>query len=558
MFSIGQKVRVRRGLKLNELYGGLLFTSEMLKHRNKIVTITKIENNKYKILEDEGLNYWTKEMLNNIRISSKEKSELKDGDIVMATVYIDGKKDRLAFYRKGYLEFFEYMGGHNGDGKGTNGYCWYLSSDEYKKIDLEKVNVYDVSKISDITEQKFYIFGKNKIETLFNVAKNTISNFSELKEELKNDNECELVYTIIDEENWLLLRKKGKYFLCRESATKMSDVESNTELTKQLMKSIDDLGKKIEERNPFQEAMTQAIIDKGKELATEDLKKELKQELNDFIEKTYGVLPKKMIIEREETKRDVTGLFHKDFEKICKIVDSNVPLMLVGGAGAGKNHTLEQVAEALGLTFYTTNAVNQDYKLTGFIDANGKYHETEFYKAFTNGGMFFLDEIDASCPEALIILNGAIANKYFDFPVGRVQAHKDFRVVCAGNTYGTGADMVYVGRNVLDGATLDRFVVLNFDYDEDVEKALAYDKDLFTFIRDLRKAVNDSGLRYIVSMRALINSTKLLEIGIDKETILKTTIIKNMQVDDINTIVKKIKHNNDWLNSLKRMSDIDD
>ena len=324
------------------------------------------------------------------------------------------------------------------------------------------------------------------------------------------------------------------------------------------MKSINDLGKKIEERSPFQEAMTQAIIEKGKELATEDLKKELKQELNDFIEKTYGVLPKKMIIEREETKRDVTGLFHKDFEKICKIVDSNVPLMLVGGAGAGKNHTLEQVAEALGLTFYTTNAVNQDYKLTGFIDANGKYHETEFYKAFTNGGMFFLDEIDASCPEALIILNGAIANKYFDFPVGRVQAHKDFRVVCAGNTYGTGADMVYVGRNVLDGATLDRFVVLNFDYDEDVEKALAYDKDLFTFIRDLRKAVNDSGLRYIVSMRALINSTKLLEIGIDKETILKTTIVKNMQVDDINTIVKKIKHNNDWLNSLRRMSDIDD
>lgn len=558
MFSIGQKVRVRRGLKLNELYGGLLFTSEMLKHKNKIVTITKIENDKYKILEDDGVHYWAKEMLNNIRNSSKEKSELKDGDIVKTTVYIDGKKDRLAFYRKGYLEFFEYMGGHNGDGKGTSGYCWYLSSDEYKKIDLEKVNVYDVSKISDITEQKFYIFGKNKIETLFNVAKNTISNFSELKEELKNDNECELVYTIIDEENWLLLRKKGKYFLCRESATKMSDVESNTELTKQLMKSIDDLGKKIEERSPFQDAMTQAIIEKGKELATEDLKKELKQELNDFIEKTYGVLPKKMIIEREETKRDVTGLFHKDFEKICKIVDSNVPLMLVGGAGAGKNHTLEQVAEALGLTFYTTNAVNQDYKLTGFIDANGKYHETEFYKAFTNGGMFFLDEIDASCPEALIILNGAIANKYFDFPTGRFQAHKDFRVVCAGNTYGTGADMVYVGRNVLDGATLDRFVVLNFDYDEDVEKALAYDKDLFTFIRDLRKAVNDSGLRYIVSMRALINSTKLLEIGIDKETILKTTIIKNMQVDDINTIVKKIKHNNDWLNSLRRMSDIDD
>lgn len=556
MFSIGQKVRVRRGLKLNELYGGLLFTSEMLKHRNKIVTITKIENDKYKILEDEGLNYWAKEMLNNIRISSKEKSELKYGDIVR--VLSEPYKDKRAFYRKGYLEFFEYMGGHNGTGNGTNGYCWYLSKEEYEKVELQKVNVYDTTKIFSI-EASANLFERNKLMSIYNTGNGTITSLSSFMEELKENNECELVCEILEENSdKMVLRKNDKYFICLPEGIVEPSVDNNSELTKQLMKSINDLGKKIEERSPFQEAMTQAIIEKGKELATEDLKKELKQELNDFIEKTYGVLPKKMIIEREETKRDVTGLFHKDFEKICKIVDSNVPLMLVGGAGAGKNHTLEQVAEALGLTFYTTNAVNQDYKLTGFIDANGKYHETEFYKAFTNGGMFFLDEIDASCPEALIILNGAIANKYFDFPVGRVQAHKDFRVVCAGNTYGTGADMVYVGRNVLDGATLDRFVVLNFDYDEDVEKALAYDKDLFTFIRDLRKAVNDSGLRYIVSMRALINSTKLLEIGIDKETILKTTIIKNMQVDDINTIVKKIKHNNDWLNSLRRMSDIDD
>ena len=556
MFSIGQKVRVRRGLKLNELYGGVLFTSEMLKHRDKIVTITKIENDKYKILEDEGLNYWAKEMLNNIRISSKEKSELKDGDIVR--VLSEPYKDKRAFYRKGYLEFFEYMGGHNGNDKGTNGYCWYLSKEEYEKVELQKVNVYDTTKIYSI-EASANLFERNKLMPIYNAGNGTITSLSAFKEQLKENNECELVCEILEENSdKMVLRKNGKYFICLPEGTAEPSVDNNSELTKQLMKSINDLGKKIEERSPFQEAMTQAIIEKGKELATEDLKKELKQELNDFIEKTYGVLPKKMIIEREETKRDVSGLFHKDFEKICKIVDSNVPLMLVGGAGAGKNHTLEQVAEALGLTFYTTNAVNQDYKLTGFIDANGKYHETEFYKAFTNGGMFFLDEIDASCPEALIILNGAIANKYFDFPVGRVQAHKDFRVVCAGNTYGTGADMVYVGRNVLDGATLDRFVVLNFDYDEDVEKALAYDKDLFTFIRDLRKAVNDSGLRYIVSMRALINSTKLLEIGIDKETILKTTIIKNMQVDDINTIVKKIKHNNDWLNSLRRMSDIDD
>lgn len=338
--------------------------------------------------------------------------------------------------------------------------------------------------------------------------------------------------------------------------------EQNEEISKMLdkmndvIKNQDKILKEAKEESTFEKAMKEAIIEKGKEIATKDLEERIKNNLDEFIRKTYGILPKEVIIKQNKIERKMQGIFHKDFDKICNIVANDIPLMLVGGAGAGKNYTLEQVAKGLGLTFYSTNAINQEYKLTGFIDANGVYHETEFYKAFKDGGMFFLDEIDASSPEALIILNSAIANRYFDFPIGRIEANKDFRVVCAGNTYGTGADMIYVGRNVLDGATLDRFVVLNFDYDEQVERQLAYDEELYLFIKDLRDAINQSNLRYIVSMRALINSTKLLEIGIDKETILKTTIIKNMQKDDINTIINKLKTSSEWVRELRKMSDM--
>ena len=332
------------------------------------------------------------------------------------------------------------------------------------------------------------------------------------------------------------------------------DIEVPTQI-KDLTEEIKKLTKEISRKERMQDLLNEAIIEKGKEIAVEDLKNKLKEDLDKFIEEKYGILPKKIDITNGIVKKELTGIFHKEFENICKIVNANIPLMLVGSAGAGKNHTLEQVAEALCLEFYFSNAVNQEYKLTGFIDANGKYHETEFYKAFTKGGMFFLDEIDASCPECLVILNSAIANRYFDFPTGRVKAHENFRVVCAGNTYGTGADMVYVGRNVLDGATLDRFVVVQFDYDEQVERQLAYDEDLYLFIKNLRNAINEAHLRYIVSMRALINATKLLELGTDKMSILKTTIIKNMQIDDLNTIVNKINYSSEWTNELKRMCD---
>lgn len=332
--------------------------------------------------------------------------------------------------------------------------------------------------------------------------------------------------------------------------------EQETKLVKDLVKEVANLTKELKRKEKIQDTITTAVIDKAKDLAVEDLQEYAKENLDKFIRETYGILPKTIRLEKQDKHREIKGIFHKEFENICKIVNSDIPLMLVGSAGAGKNYTLEQVAKALDLDFYFSNAVNQEYKLTGFIDANGKYHETEFYKAFTKGGMFFLDEIDASCPECLVILNSAIANRYFDFPTGRVKANENFRVVCAGNTYGTGADMVYVGRNVLDGATLDRFVVLQFDYDENVERQLAYDEDLYCFIRDLRKAINDSGLRYIVSMRALINATKLLEIGVSKEQILKTTIIKNMQIDDLNTIINKLNNSyNGWLEELKRLCD---
>lgn len=316
------------------------------------------------------------------------------------------------------------------------------------------------------------------------------------------------------------------------------------------------LNKIVENSNKqtmYEDAIKDSILKKVKEMPMQDLVDEAIKKLDEYIKNEYGVLPKKIEVVNSQNVKQLQGLFHNKFEEILNIVQKNVPLMLTGPAGAGKNHTLEQVAQALELDFYFSNAITQEYKLTGFIDANGVYQETQFYKAFKNGGLFFLDEIDASCPESLITLNSAIANGYFDFPNGRVDANDNFRVVCAGNTFGTGADMIYVGRNALDGATLDRFATIEFDYDENIERQLAFDDELFNFIKELRNAIKVSSLRYIVSMRATINATKLLEIGMDKKSILKSVILKNMSIDDLNTIVKKIRDNSSWKKELERL-----
>lgn len=227
---------------------------------------------------------------------------------------------------------------------------------------------------------------------------------------------------------------------------------------------------------------------------------------------------------------------HEKFDQIKTCIECDIPVYLVGEAGTGKNFTLEQIAQEMGLEFYFTNSVQQEYKLTGFIDAGGNFHETEFYKAFTKGGLFFLDEIDASIPEVLVLLNAAIANRYFEFPNGRVEAHPDFRVVAAGNTVGSGADELYTGRLVLDQATLDRFVVIEFDYDRNVEMNLAHgNEQLVNFVRGLRRFSKENGIRATFSYRCIITTTKLMETGMNLKTILQIAVFKGLDKDTVNT-----------------------
>lgn len=308
----------------------------------------------------------------------------------------------------------------------------------------------------------------------------------------------------------------------------------------EMQKSMLEGFKVVTEKNPYEKAIVDAIIDKGKAISVDELKEDIMKMVNEFISSEYGNLPTTIEIKKGSERKEVKGSFHKDFEKILKVVDANVPVMLVGRAGSGKNHTLEQVAEALELDFYFSNAVTQEYTLKGFIDANGHFHETQFYKAFSQGGMFFLDEMDASIPEALIVLNSAIANGYFDFPIGRVKKHERFRVVSASNTWGTGANAIYIGRNQLDGATLDRFVQIEFDYDTELERGFTSDTDLYEFTIDLRKAIDKTQTRAIVSMRALLNADKLSGV-LPIDEIIKSVYIKGLNKADLDIILDEMK-----------------
>lgn len=259
------------------------------------------------------------------------------------------------------------------------------------------------------------------------------------------------------------------------------------------------------------------------------------------IKEVYGFLPEIHEVKTPTAIRTVTGVLHEKFDEVLQIVSLDIPVYLTGKAGTGKNVICKQIAEALGLDFYFTNAVTQEYKLTGFIDANGRYQETQFYKAFTNGGVFFLDEMDASVPETLIILNAAIANRYFDFPIGKVEAHPDFRVIAAGNTLGTGADNNYTGRYCLDRASLDRFAMVNIDYSQKIEMTMASDNaELVKFCHAFRKVTEKSGIECLFSYRTINRIAKLESVFDNLSKVIQISLLKGLDIDDVNILSSEL------------------
>lgn len=278
-----------------------------------------------------------------------------------------------------------------------------------------------------------------------------------------------------------------------------------------------------------------AVIEMTKNVGTDAIKDRCYQLVDQYIAEQYGPIQRKMTLELNDAKRELEGVTHEKFDTVLSFVFANEPVFLTGRAGTGKNFLCKQVAQALNLDFYFTNAVTQEYKLTGFTDANGHYQESQFYKAFKNGGLFMLDEMDASIPEVLVILNAAIANRYFDFPapIGYVEAHPDFRVIAAGNTFGLGADFNYVGRNQLDAASLDRFALVEIDYDERIEKSCAGgDEDWLGFCRAFRDAAEKAGIRTVVSYRAISRGHQMRAM-LDAETVVKTCLVKSLSKGDL-------------------------
>lgn len=238
----------------------------------------------------------------------------------------------------------------------------------------------------------------------------------------------------------------------------------------------------------------------------------------------------------------VEGLKHRQLKDLIQMVGQGLPVLMVGMAGTGKTHAASQVAKALKRDFYAMSVGAQTSKsdILGYMHAGGGYVSTLFRKAYENGGVFLMDELDAGNANVLIQVNSALSNNYCAFPDGMVERHKGFSFIATANTYGNGANRIYVGRNQLDAATLDRFTTLTWQVDENLEghmvKEYANGERWHTVVKHLRDYVEKQGMRTLVTPRATLRGSILLEAGFGFQDTLEGAIL-NAFTSDKHTVV---------------------
>lgn len=272
------------------------------------------------------------------------------------------------------------------------------------------------------------------------------------------------------------------------------------------------------------------------------LKEKLEQKIDDAVDGELQEL-------REQVKRNqklevkvgdevnvVQGLRHKQLEQLVNYALLRLSPLLVGMAGTGKTHAAEQVATALGLPFYSISVGAQTTKtdIMGYMAANGDYVRTHFRDAYENGGVFLMDEIDAGNANVLITINAALSNGLAAFPDAMVKKHDDFVFIASANTFGNGANRQYVGRNQLDAATLDRFAIIEWFIDDDLEESLAVGlngKAWYMAVRAARDYVAEKKIRALISPRATQKGSKLLNVGQDLNEVIDATMLGSVPDD---------------------------
>jgi hypothetical protein len=243
-----------------------------------------------------------------------------------------------------------------------------------------------------------------------------------------------------------------------------------------------------------------------------------------------------------KVRSEVASKVHKCFPLLLQILatrtqnGNRLNVWLVGPAGTGKTYAAVQAAKILGLPFHGHGSLVARHDAVGFVCATGEYVRTAFRNAWEHGGICLLDEFDGSIPNAVVGINQALSSSVYTFPDNEtIPRHPDCAIIAACNTRG-GGSTEYVGTFKINDASLDRFVFLNWDIDEDLERGIVDNAAWVKRVQKCRKIVADRGIRSLVTPRATEKGAALLAQGLPQSVVDETCLRMAMSEDQWQTV----------------------
>lgn len=254
------------------------------------------------------------------------------------------------------------------------------------------------------------------------------------------------------------------------------------------------------------------------------------------------------LVKPDDSEVKVKGHRHKDWPRLLELCRRRIAVLLIGPPGAGKSEALRQVSEALELPYHelVLGPTDTASKAVGFFDAQGRIVATEYRKAWVDGGVLHVEEIDNASAAILTTLNSMWASGFATFPDGSFPKHENFILVASANTDLRGGDVNHSQRRPLDVATTDRFFRFRWVYDEKLEEKLALGinpdaKPWVQWIKKVRKHAAEYHPHLVVSPRAAMRGAELLLTGLfsPDEIAAGTVFIGGCDKDTVAKILSK-------------------
>ncbi len=225
------------------------------------------------------------------------------------------------------------------------------------------------------------------------------------------------------------------------------------------------------------------------------------------------------------------GLQHKQFPLLLSMLAAGVNVWITGPAGSGKTTAAHNAAIALGREYAYTGSSSDAVAVTGYMGPHG-YVSTAFRRSYESAqpSLHLLDEVDGWDPNALLALNAALANGTASFPDKMVTRGDCLLVGCA-NTVGHGATQEYCGRMRQDFAFLDRWTILQWEVDEDLEIATSGNERWARRVQKVRARVKESGIKVLITPRSTYRGARMLAQGIDQHVVETCELASRMTAD---------------------------